>query len=269
MIILRTHVFGARERALMEQLGTDHCHRVVVAADETRRTLDVGPYAKLSVTRAACHRLGLLCPADFTWRNGDYVLYLARNHYPEERQFWMLEPDVEHSFESFPKLFERFDRYADIDFLACYFNQTTEGWWWRQTGRPRASGVFRAMFSFVRLSARALDVGLRQRRRGRFLIRDRLLWPNDEVFMATELVHAGLQVRDLNDFGAAMYEPGSFGYEEPLDGDAGTFRTDPDRIFHPVLYGDAYRRRIERIHASWEVQGNISMRLRRRLQRML
>ena len=268
MILLRTHVFGDRERRLCERLATVPAQRVAVAADETRGTLDVGPFEKVSITRAACRRLGLHCPPDFTWRNGDYALYLARRQFPAERFFWLVEPDVEHSFASDAALFERFDAHGEIDLLAPYLSAPVVEWWWGQTARPHPTGVRRALFCFVRVSARAIDLCLRQRRRGRWRLRDRLFWPNDEAFVATEVAHAGLRLADLNDLGAPAYEVASFGYDEPLLGDTGAFRATPDRIFHPVLYGADHAGRIARI-ADSERKVPFDVRARRKLQRSI
>lgn len=268
MVILRTQVFGERERTLATRLQKVGGHPMVVAVDETRGAIDVSPFEKISVNERACAKLGLHCPQDFTWRNGDYVFYLARNQYPEQTYFWMIEPDVEHSFASDEALFKHFDKQSDVDLLVPYFRVSTEKWWWRQTARPRSTGVKRAMFCFLRLSAKAVDVCLRERQSGRFSLRDRLCWPNDEAFVATEIVYAGLTAADLNDFGAPTYTLETLGYDEPIDGSAGTFRQHPDCVYHPVLYGSAYRARKERIG---KAEGSSSCRknLGRKLQRAL
>ena len=268
MILLRTHVFGDRERAMIRRLESVPGHRIAVAADETRGPLDVGRSAKVSVTRAACRRLGLRCTRDFTWRNGDYALYLARRQFPDERFFWLIEPDVDHSFASEAALFERLAANEDADLLAPYLSAPVADWWWGQTARPHPTGTRRALFCFVGVSARALDLCLRERRRGRWRLRDRLLWPNDEAFVATEVIHAGLRAIDLNDLGAPLYDRETFGYDVPLDGDAGAFRAVRDRLFHSVLYGEAYRKRMKRVSAPprrWPLHE----RARRKLQRAL
>ncbi len=268
MILLRTHMFGDRERRLTERLAAIPGRSVAVAADETRRTLDVGPFAKVSVTRAACIGLGLYCPKDFAWRNGDYALYLARRQFPDEHFFWLIEPDVEHSFSSDPLMFDYFDAHAELDLLATYLTASTAGWWWAQTARPHPTGVRRALFCLLRISARALDVCLNARRQGRWSLRDRLFWPNDEAFVATEVAHAGLRLADMNDVGKQVYDHESFGYEDPLLGDDGSFRSTPNRIFHPVLYGSEHAARLARIERA-EQTVTVAERARRKLQRSL
>ena len=267
MIIVRTHVFGERERTLMERLQGISSHSVVLAVDETKGSIDVSPFPKISVTRDACTQLGLYCPKDFTWRNGDYVFYLAHQQYPEEKYFWMLEPDVEHTFTSDSALFDHFDQQTNVDLLTPYLRAPTTGWWWSQTARARSTGVQRALFCFVRLSAQAIDLCLQERQKGRFSLRDRLFWPNDEAFVATEIVYAGLSAADLNDFDPPAYTLDTLGFDKPIDGNDGTFRQTPDMIYHPVLYGMAYQKRIERIsHAE---KASNYWNKRRKLQRML
>ena len=265
MIILRTHVFGDRERRMVAALRAGQSQPVVIAADESRRVLDVGDAAKLSVTTAACRRIGLYCPADFAWRNGDYVFYLARRRFPTVERFWLIEPDVEHSFDSFRALFAFFDARPAIDLLAGHIEDATDDWYWFQTGRVRPTGIKRAFFPLVRMSTRAIDVCLRARRSGRFSLRDRLHWPNDEVFVATEVAHAGLAIADLNDLGRTVYRRETFDYT-PLDGDTGALREIPDRIFHPVLHGEDFARRVDRIAGASDDR---LTRCRRRLQRHL
>ncbi len=268
MIIVRTHLFGDRERKLMKRLESVHSHSIAVAVDESKGNLDVSPFQKISVTKESCTQLGLYCPPDFTWRNGDYVFYLARKQYPAEHYFWMLEPDVEHSFVSDSALFEYFDKQTNVDLLLPYFFASTTGWWWHQTARARSTGVKHALFCIVRLSAQAIDLCLQERQKGRFSLRERLFWPNDEVFVATEIVYSGLSAADLNDFEFPVYTPDTLSFDRPINGTDGTFRQFPDLIYHPVLYGAAYEKRIERIHQV-ETTGNHWKYIRRKLQRLL
>ena len=268
MIIIRTHLFGERERALMRRLEGVRSHSIAIAVDESKGSIDVSPFQKISITKESCSQLGLYCPPDFTWRNGDYVFYLARKQYPAERYFWMLEPDVEHSFLSDSALFEHFDKQTDVDLLISYFSASTTGWWWHQTARARSTGVKRALFCIVRLSSKAIDLCLRERQNGRFSLRERLFWPNDEVFVATETVYAGLAAADLNDFDPPVYTSNTLSFNNPIDGTDDTFRLLPNMIYHPVLYGDAYRKRIERIYEV-ETTGNHWKYIRRKLQRLL
>ncbi len=251
----------------MTRLQSVGSHIAVIAVDETKGEIDVRPFEKISLTRRTCNQLELHCPRDFAWRNGDYVLYLARKQYPTERFFWMLEPDVEHSFSSDSALFEHFDTQTDVDLLTPYFRESTVGWWWSQTARVRSTGVKRALFCIVRLSAPAIDLCLRERQKGRRSLRDRLCWANDEAFVATEIVYAGLSAADLNDFEPPAYNVGTLGFDKPINGAVESFRRFPNMIYHPVLYGSEFLKRIARIAEAEKTSYFVIKR--RKLQRLL
>lgn len=265
MVILRTSSFGERERRFLEDAGADGTVGVAVAVDETRAPVDVGRYAKIAVTRPACEKLGLHCPVDFTWRNGDYCLYLAHHQFPEVKWFWMVEPDVEHSFDHFGEFIARFDQVPGIDFLSGHLHPAEPGWHWGGTVRGGKNGVYRCFFPLIRMTARAVQACWMQRRRARFSLRSQLYWANDEAFVANAVRRAGLQAADLNSLGSPVYAADTFGYV-PLDGDDGGFRQEKDRVYHPVLYGAAYQRRVARIAGA---TNSLAGRVGRKLQRMI
>ena len=240
--------------------------QVAVAIDETRGAVDVGPHRKISVTAAACRALGLHCPDDFGWRNGDYNLYLARQAFPAARQFWMIEPDVEHSFASFEQFVALFDGLPEVDLLSSYLFPADREWYWQRTIKDRSVGVQRCFFPLIRISARAVDVCLEQRRRDRLSLHARLFWPNDEAFVASTVTRAGMRLADLNSTGVAVYSENSFGYE-PLDGDDGWFRGTANQVYHPVLHGDAYRARVRRQAAA--MNDPFMRRARRKVQKLM
>ena len=261
VVLLRTHVFADRERTIMRELADCGIGPVAVAADESQAPLEVGPFDKVSVTRHSCEAVGLFCPRDFAWRNGDYPLYLARARFPQATHFWMVEPDVEHSFPSFRDFFDRFASRPEIDLLAAWLRLAEPGWYWRQTMSDRPGGIWRCLFATVRISAPAIDACLAARRGKTFSLRDRLNWPNDEVFVATQTVASGLTAADFNTPTGKVYAPEVFGYT-PIDG-ASDFRHPQPGIYHPVLHGAAYQDRIARQLDAADV------RWRRRLQRVL
>ncbi len=240
--------------------------QVAVAVDETAGVVDVGEHRKISVTAAACRELGLHCPDDFAWRNGDYNLYLARKAFPAARYFWMVEPDVEHSFASFEQFVALFDRMPDIDLLTSHLLPADREWYWQRTIKDGPVSVHRCFFPLIRISSRAIDLCLKQRQKDRRSLYSRLFWPNDEALVATTVIRAGLKVADLNGAGAPVYTEDSFGYE-PLDGDDGWFRRTPNQVYHPVLYGDAYRARLARQAAA--MADPFMRRVRRKLQKLM
>ncbi len=263
VIILRTEQFGGRERKLLTDLPIGNGVQHVIAIDETRGNVDVGSHSKISVTREACENIGLHCPIDFAWRNGDYCLYLARQQFPEADWFWMIEPDVEHSFPHLAHFFALFDPLQSVDFLTAHLRPAEAGWHWAPSAPNYRTGPWRCFFPLIRLSARAVDLCLHQRQRDRWALRSRLYWANDEAFVVNTVMQAGLETRDLNSLDVPVYADDTFGYT-PLDGDATAFRSEANRLFHPVLYGDAYRARKNRIASA---TNSLAGRLGRKLQR--
>src|ERR1700734_3102823 len=109
LIVVRTVRYGEIERRFLQSLKDQNEVPIALAVDETRGQVEVDDHQKISITRTRCESIGLHCPIDFTWRNGDYVLYLARQQFPNFDYYWMIEPDVEHSFQNFSAFISMFD----------------------------------------------------------------------------------------------------------------------------------------------------------------
>jgi hypothetical protein len=265
LIVVRTVRYGELEQRFVQCLQQQNEVPVVLAVDETRGKVDVKGHQKISITRRVCESIGLHCPIDFTWRNGDYVLYVVRQKFQNFDNYWMIEPDVEHSFSNFGEFIAMFDSAPDLDLLTGYFEPAHREWHWGGSAK-RVEGIpYRCFFPLVRLSARAIDVCLDRRKREKFSLRSRLYWPNDEAFIANTILNSGLKAADFNDVGPDVYERESFGYT-PLNGDEGAFRSRSNRLYHPVLYGDAYRARVKR---QQKATNSLIDRVGRKIQRLL
>jgi hypothetical protein len=246
-LILRTQVFGERERAFLAKLQADTGFSAAVAADETRTTLDCAPYAKISVTPARAASLGLYCPADFGWRCGDYALYLARHGMPEMDHFWIVEPDVRFAFSNYADIFGLFDNSPEADLISPDLRLSGADHLWHPTMRQRTPNVYRCCFGLARFSARALDLCLAERRRDRTNPWARLMWPNDESFTASIVIAAGLDARDMNSFGRVLYTVDTFGFFTVRQGETFDDWAQPGLIYHPVLWGEDYSRKVTKM----------------------
>ena len=197
-----------------------------------------GELPLILLTESACRGLGLYCPEDFAWRCGDYGYYLARERFPDTQHFWMIETDV-----YFPAGAERFFSFfaaqPQVDFLSAQLEPADRSWYWMANAAARNVQPFRCLFSVTRLSARAIDAALRQRRLPSRRMLRRQLWPNDEALVATTLVNAGFECRDFNDFGIQFYSPDTFSYQRPLDGER-LPEAQGVCMMHPVVTGAAY-----------------------------
>lgn len=243
-LVLRTQRFTDRDRAFLEKLRADTGFAIAVAADETRGAVACGDIPKISVTRAAAAALGLHCPPDFGWRCGDYALYLARRRFPAMTHFWIIEPDVRFATSDDAGVFAAFDRCPEVDLISPDLRPSGVDHFWHPTMRQRTRNVYQCCFALSRFSARALDVCLAERKRDRLHPWARLFWPNDESFTASIIIAAGLDARDLNGFGRTLYTPETFGFFTVRRGESFAQTAQPGLIYHPVLWGDEYERKV-------------------------
>ena len=243
LVLLRTDRLGEREADFGRQISRETNLGIVILADETKNSIATGMFPKISLTRQRSAELDLYCPADFTWRCGDYGLYLARISFPNVTHFWLIEPDVRSTFSTLGDVLSIFDKQEEVDLLAAGLMPAQPDWFWFNSMRCKAKNVYRCLFPFARVSARALDVCLRERQQDRKSMVRRLMWPNDEAFVATEVINAGLIARDLNSFDKEIYTNTSFSFHEPFDADDPNWSGQQSLIFHPVLYGDDFKRK--------------------------
>lgn len=241
-ILVRTHYADAQVRALVEALAASSRHPVWALVDESRGPVDFGAIPKISLDAHLPGELGLYGAAPrLYWRCGDYGLYAARRALPSISRFWLIEPDVRLRLE---RPGEFFDRFAEdpADLLVSHLRPAEASWDWGQTMADGAP-VWRCLFPLLRISAPALDALLEARREAgaRFVAsgRDPQVWPNDEVFVATTLMRAGFDCRDLNAHGE-VYDPQSFGFWWPISDRQLQAEGRDGFAYHPVLNGEAY-----------------------------
>ena len=265
-LLLRTHRFDAREKAFLDRLGRESGFPVAVAVDETGGPIECGALPKVSVTPWAARRLGLYCPRDFAWRCGDYALYLARHAMPDIELFWQIEPDVRAAYRDYGDLFRIFTPFPEIDLIGFDIELSKVDHWWHPTMLQRTSRVYRSLFGLTRFSARALDVCEYERRRDFWNPWARLMWPNDETFTATTLFAAGMNVRDANAFGQVLYTRETFSFSRVTRGETFEATAQEGLVYHPVLWGDNYDRKVAAISRP---PSQPSLLIRRKLLRLV
>lgn len=265
MILFRTRDLTPLHRAFAEELAaTGEPFACVV--DERTGPVDTSPWPKVSLTVPACEALGLFCTGDVGWRCGDYGFYLARRQFPDERYFWMIEPDVRFGGGTAGDLFAKF-RTETADLIVADLRPADHTYFWEFTLIARGLRVHRCIFPLVRLSARAIDDLLPKRVTLSRSKHRQSEWPNDEVFVATMLANnPGMVCRDLNDFGETLWDPGTLTFWEPLNGEALPMRQDRLTVYHPVLFGAEYRAKVTRVEAP-QADRKLWRRVRRRLIR--
>jgi hypothetical protein len=253
MILFRTTSFDGRSAAFLDELATATVRPIVILADERRAPVDTGSFPKVSLTDEACQSIGLFTPKDFAWRCGDYGFYLARRQFPEVKSFWMVESDVR--IGNPRDFFALADRSEEPDLLAARLAPADPSWWWHPTVSAADARPYRCFFPLVRLSSRAICVLERKRVRHSQQIARRILWPNDEAFVATTIVQAGLSSSDLKSLNKSLYDDQSFSYEHPIKAENFVSDSAGPKLYHPVLWGDDYADKVRRLKVGLAPKG--------------
>jgi hypothetical protein len=252
VVLLRTHSFEAVTRSFFSRLSAETGHRAVLLADDSARMV-YGDCEKIGFTRQVYESMGLLCPDDFGWRCGDYGLYLARRSFPKASHFWLVEYDVRLAVPHLRRFFETFEGAPDFDLIAPSLSRRYADWPWYSSLANRHDAVYGCLFPLLRVSARAVDY-LAERRirmsatwKRESATKASATWPNDEAFVATELVAGHFRCRDLNGFGREVYNDATFGFGRPIRGETFDALPADGMAYHSVLYGAAYDEKLRRM----------------------
>jgi hypothetical protein len=272
VVLLRTHRFRAPEREFALRLQRESGLTLHVLADETQGTLETGPFPKISISPRVIRDLGLPCPRDFAWRCGDYGVYAARSSLPEVSRFWLVEPDVWFSVPDIGPVFARLEA-LEADFLAPHLRPANRAHFWFPTMGWAGTEVYRCSFALCGFSAAAVDICLAERRRLARYLPARIMWANDETFVATTVGRAGLTRADMNGAGLPMCAPicteESFGFAVPHRGETLARAAHDGLIYHPVLWGADYERKAQRIARGLSLEEIARLKLQRGMNRLL
>lgn len=220
-------------------------HAVCFVVDERSAVVDTAEFDKISLTMAAFRGLNLYCPSDVGWRCGDYGFYFARQRFPQERFFWLMEYDVRLTGPDLGQFFDCFVQADAVDLIAGHYRMAESWWYWTHTMATRDQPVWRCLFPVVRLSAAAVDLLYAERLAYARKPLRLANWPNDESFVATTLARDGRRCADINDFGTQLYDDTSYTFGEPINGDEFDERGQQLKLYHPVLYGEDLRRKLK------------------------
>jgi hypothetical protein len=163
------------------------------------------------------------------WWNPDYAHYQFRDQHPDYDYYLFVEYDcvVQCSLPQFVASAAS----QDADLVALPILQTLDQWYWRPYQRDvyPAGEARLALLNVCFLSSRALAL-LHQRRLEMKSDPSVRAWPSSEVFVATEVVRAGMNWLSLAGFGdVSHYDWFPPTLEEDLAPAAG------DTFLHPVL----------------------------------
>jgi hypothetical protein len=244
-----------RATSLSSQL-LDFAHHLRAASQldvafvfDARFAQNVEDFGVIALSPEKLQQMGLYCPKNFAWRCGDYGYYLAQTEFPGHAHYWMIEHDVRFNHDGAVSFFDKF-RAVECDFLSSYLRPADGDWYWRTFGAASDVAPYRALFPVTRLSQGAIAALLTKRREHAQQWQRRLLWANDELFAATTLMANGLSCRDLNSYGAPVYDEAEYSFETVFEGSQ--FENDLAQrsgihMFHSVLYGDDYHAKIAKL----------------------
>jgi hypothetical protein len=256
-LVLRAHRGDAQTFAAFDRYAALPGLDVLIACDERRRPVDMQGRHKVGYDVPRLRELGLLPHPKCGWRCGDYAYYVVRQACPDYDFYWLTEPDVWVNTHDLAGFMAAFDG-SDADFLASRLRPANTAWDWYRTMAGRYAAVYACIFPITRLSGRAIDHLHAARRAARQPPSDVVFesWPNDEVFVATELMNHGFACADLNAVRTGSYT--DYSLRTGLPHDRETLQTAPQDglIYHPVREFASWFKE----NAEWSADPGLRMR---------
>lgn len=181
-------------------------------------------------------------PKGLGWLCGDYFYYAFEKSVNAEF-YWLIEPDVDFTFNDLSLFFAKYEE-QDHDAFLFNFSQADEKWNWTKRGKIIFDKVYQAFFPLSRLSKRAIRACLEERK---FLTQtfiekniDLNQYPNDEVLVATVMVKNQLKVSDLSSLWTEGFK--YFSYRNSIiDGNV-KLTLPTNQVLHPVRQVKSFAR---------------------------
>ncbi len=237
LVVIRSHKADTETLAAYDRYATLKTADVMLCCDERNGVVDAGARAKAFYNLDTLAEMGLLAHPNCGWRCGDYAYYAARAARPDYDFYWMIEPDVMIRTADLNAMFEALNT-GTADLLAARFcaHGPTTRWGWYKTMCQQYPAVYGCIFPITRLSGRAIDHLYQARRTASVGGSEELFatWPNDEVFVATELKNHGFECRDLGEQRDGLYQRGTLRIGLPHDRAQLMAQPLDEQIYHPV-----------------------------------
>jgi hypothetical protein len=209
----------------------------MLCCDERNGVVDAGPRAKAAYNLDTLAEMRLFAHPQCGWRCGDYVYYVARAARPDYDFYWMVEPDVVIQTADLNAMFQALNT-STADLLAARFGAHAPNtrWGWYRTMCEKYPIVCGCIFPVTRLSGRAIDHLYKARSNALVAESDEAFesWPNDEVFVATELKNHGFDCQDLLEQKPALYDRRTLRTGLPHDRARLLAQPPDEQIYHPV-----------------------------------
>jgi hypothetical protein len=251
LIIVRTHRPDAASFAAFDLFAGVQIADVIFGLDERRGAINTQGRASVGYTDAKLAQMGLYAHPDCGWRCGDYIYFTARAARPNYDFYWLVEPDVRIHTNDLTAFFAQFAR-NEADLLGARFGPRDGRWEWSGTIARTGLKSHGCLFPMTRLSGRAIDHVLAERKRCSAdpALRDPTGWPNDEAFVASALATGGFDCADFNQGGVVCYNNQSLSIGSVVDYSVIQETPADGLIYHPVRdFGDWLGRAEARILA--------------------
>lgn len=217
-------------------------NQIFFVVDETSGHVEVPDnYNKVSFNVSDLHRLALF--SDFNrvgWLCGDYFYYILREHV-KAGYYWLVEPDVKFTYPELGSFFGAFDN-QEHDFLAPLFGRKNPKWGWYGHARLISENVYGCIYPITRMSARAVDLLLKERQSlSKQFYEEGLTWrgyPNDESFSATILVKNGFMCDDMRAIQPDAFSQCTTAF--PLPWETAAKSISSCQVVHPALEDDDF-----------------------------
>lgn len=237
---IRTHKWTNEEEKLYIKLQQYfHKDEIFFIVDEIKGNKSFPSFVnKISLNESFLREQQILSehpnPKGLGWLCGDYFYYAFEQAVNAEF-YWLIEPDVDFTFNDLSLFFSKYETRYDDAFL-FNFSPAGEEWNWTNRGKIIFEKVYQAFYPLSRLSKRAIGACLEERKRLTQIFIDRKIdayqYPNDEVLAATVMVKNNFKVSDLS----ALW-PNSFKYfsykNSVIDGYI-KFELPSNQVLHPV-----------------------------------
>lgn len=237
VIAIRAHQWTERESQLYEQLQAYFGHKnVFVVMDETKAcTIMPKHIAKILMNDVALNNLNLFIPSHHRgvgWLCGDYFYYVL--HQAVQADFyWLIEPDVGHSFDDWASFFGHFSQ-TSADALLYNYAPAPKSWYWKSVIEPFFAKPYQCFFPLTRLSNKAISLALqdRQAMKAYFDHNQDKPYPNDESLLASSLHQHRLTVEHFVDHLPDAFW--FFSFNRFVAPNALLAQCPPNQIVHPV-----------------------------------
>lgn len=241
VIGIRTHQWTSLENKLYTRLQQYfHPDNIFVIADETTNIVNTPTeIKKISLNIDLLNKLNILSshphPRGLGWLCGDYFYYAFANTI-NAQYYWLIEPDVDFTFQNISIFFKRYE-YLTHDALLHNFEQAPESWHWTHKAKIIDQNPYQAFFPLSRLSRQAIDTCLAERQRISKIFQkkqlDLFLYPNDESLVATAMVKHCHSVSNLAHIKGSRNSFRHFTYAKPIVMPHGKNSLPRNQVIHP------------------------------------